>query len=48
MNDYVGERLFSEGAVERFENNRHEVVALGALDLLEGLNVVLLGAVHDG
>ena len=40
--------LFSECAVQRLENNRDEIMALGALDLLEGLDVLVLGAVHDG
>ena len=48
MKDYAGERLFSEGAVKRFKNNGHEVMAFGAFDLLKRLNVILLRAVHDG
>ena len=39
--------LLNDRAVKRFENDRHKVVALGAFDLLEGLDVVVLGAVHD-
>ena len=44
----IGWRLFGDCAVESFEYNGHKIVALGAFDLLEGLNVFLLGAVHDG
>ena len=41
------EGLLDDRAVKRFEDNRDEIVALGAFDLLEGLDVVVLGAVHD-
>ena len=30
------------------EDNRNEVVAFGTFDLLEGLNILVFGAVHDG
>ena len=38
----------SDGAVQGFKNDCYEVVALGAFDLLEGLNILVLGTVHDG
>jgi len=40
--------LFDDRAVKRFENDSDEILTLGAFDLLEGLDVVVLGAVHDG
>lgn len=40
--------LFGDRAVESFEDNRDQVVTLGAFDLLESLDIVVLGAVHDG
>lgn len=40
-------RLFYDGSVQRFEDDRHEIVTLGAFDLLEGLDIVVLGTVHD-
>ncbi len=39
--------LFGHGSVKRLKNNRHKVVTFGALDLFEGLNVFIFGAVHD-
>ncbi len=44
----VGAALFNDRSVERLENDGDEIVALGALDLLEGLNIVVLRPVHDG
>ncbi len=41
------EELLYDGPIECFEDNRDEVVTLGAFDLLESLDVVVLGAVHD-
>lgn len=41
-------RLFCDGSVESFEDDRHKITALGAFDLLERLDVVVLGPVHDG
>ena len=40
--------LFSDRSVERLENDGHEIMTFGALDLLEGLDVLVLGAVEDG
>ena len=42
-----GAGLFDDRAVKRLEDNRDEVVALGAFDLLKSLDVIVLGAVHD-
>ena len=39
---------FNDASVESFEDDCHEIVALGAFDLLEGLDVLVFGAVHDG
>jgi hypothetical protein len=39
--------LLRDGTVEGLEDDRYEVVAFGAFDLLEGLDIVMLGAVHD-
>jgi hypothetical protein len=39
--------LFYDAAVQSLENDGHEIVALRAFDLLEGLDVVVLGPVHD-
>ena len=39
---------FRKRSVKRLKNNRDEIVTLGAFDLLEGLDVLVLGAVHDG
>ena len=44
---YGGEGLLDDRAVKRFEDDRNKIVALGAFDLLEGLDVVVFGAVHD-
>jgi len=41
------EELFYDGSIKCFEDDRHKIVTLGAFDLLEGLDVVVLGAVHD-
>lgn len=41
-------KLFSDRSVEGFENDRDQVVALGAFDLFECLDVFVFGAVHDG
>ena len=40
--------LFDDGAVKCLEDDRDEIVTLGAFDLFEGLDVVVFGAVHDG
>lgn len=40
--------LFGECAVERFKHNGDKRAALRAFDLFEGLNVVVLRAIHDG
>ena len=40
--------LAGDAAIKRFKYDGHQIVALGALDLLEGLDVVVLGAVHNG
>ena len=40
--------LFGDGPVEGLKNDGHKVVTLGAFDLLEGLDVFVLGAVHNG
>ncbi len=37
-----------DGPVKGLKNDGHQVVALGAFDLLEGLNVLVFGPVHDG
>ena len=42
-----GKKLFNDRAVQRLEDDRHEIVALGTFDLFEGLDVVVLGTVHD-
>ena len=42
-----GEGLLDDRAVKRFKDDRDEIVTLGTFDLLEGLDVVMLGAVHD-
>lgn len=39
--------LLGDRAVQGLENNRDEIMALRAFDLLEGLNVVVFRAVHD-
>jgi hypothetical protein len=39
--------LFNDRAVKRLEDDGHEIVALGAFDLFECLDVVVLRAVHD-
>ena len=41
------EGLLDDRAVKRFKDDRDEIVTLGTFDLLEGLDVVVLGAVHD-
>ena len=41
------DELFCDGPIKCFEDDRHEIVTLGAFDLLEGLDVVVLGSVHD-
>ena len=41
------EGLLDDRAVKCLEDDRNEIVALGAFDLLESLDVVVLGAVHD-
>ncbi len=41
------ERLLDDRAVKRLEDDRDEIVTLGAFDLLESLDVVVFGAVHD-
>ena len=30
-----------------FEDDRYEIVTLGAFDLLESLDIIVFGAVHD-
>ena len=42
-----GEGLLDDRAVKRLKDDRHKIVTLGTLDLLESLDVVVLGAVHD-
>ena len=37
-----------DGPVKCFKNDGHEIVTLGAFDLLEGLDIFMLRAVHDG
>ena len=37
-----------DSAVKRLEDDGDEIVALGAFDLLEGLNVIVFRPVHDG
>ncbi len=39
--------LLNDRAVQRFEDDRYEIVTLGTFDLLEGLDVFVFGAVHD-
>lgn len=46
--EFVISKLLSDTAVEGFKDNRHEIVTLGTFDLFEGLDVFILGAVHDG
>ena len=41
------ETLLYDGPIKCFEDDCYEVVTLGAFDLFEGLDVVVLGAVHD-
>jgi hypothetical protein len=40
--------LLHDSAVKRLEDDRDKIVALWAFDLLEGLNVVMFGPVHNG
>jgi hypothetical protein len=43
-----GERgLLDDRAVKRLEDDGHEIMTLRALDLFEGLDVVVFWAVHD-
>ncbi len=42
-----GQCLLDDCAVKRLEDDCDEVVTLGAFDLLESLDVVVFGAVHD-
>ena len=39
--------LLYDGSVKCLEDDRDEIVTLGTFDLFEGLDVVVLGAVHD-
>ena len=39
--------LLYDGSIKCFKDDRHEVMTFGAFDLFEGLDVVMLGAVHD-
>lgn len=43
----VKEELLYDGPIKCFEDDRDEIVTLGTFDLLEGLDVVVLGAVHN-
>ena len=47
VKDRWKEELLDDRAVKRFKNDRHKIVALGTFDLLERLDVVVFGAVHD-
>jgi hypothetical protein len=40
-------KLFSDGAVQCFKDNRDKVMTFGAFDLFKGLDVLMLGAVHN-
>ena len=42
-----GECLAGDLTVERFKNNRNQIMALGAFNLLESLDVVMLRAIHN-
>jgi len=42
-----GEGLLDDRAVKRLEDDRDEIMTLGAFDLFEGLDIFVLGAVHD-
>jgi single-stranded DNA-specific DHH superfamily exonuclease len=44
----TAKQSFCDRAVQRFEDNRDEIMAFRAFDLLECLDVLVLGAVHDG
>jgi hypothetical protein len=39
--------LLNDGPVKCFEDDRHEIMTFGAFDLLESLDVIVFGAVHD-
>ncbi len=39
--------LLNDGPVKCFEDDRHEIVTFGAFDLLESLDIIVFGAVHD-
>jgi len=43
----IRDRLLRNASVKRLENNRNEIVALRTFDLFEGLNVVVLRAIHN-
>ena len=40
-------KLFDDRTVQCFEDDRYKIVTLGAFDLLEGLDILMFGAVHD-
>lgn len=39
--------LFGKRSVQSFEDDRYQVAALWTFDLLEGLDVIVLGTIHD-
>ena len=39
--------LLYDGSIKCFKDDCHEIMTFGAFDLLEGLDVVVLRAVHD-
>jgi len=39
--------LFHGRSAQRLKDNRHKRLALRALDLFEGLDILMLGTVHD-
>ena len=40
-------KLFNGGPAQRLKDDGHEGLALRAFDLFEGLNIFMLGTVHD-
>ncbi len=48
MTRYERATLFRQRPIQRFKNDGDQIVALGAFDLFEGLNIIVFGAVHDG
>ena len=39
--------LLYDGSIKCFKDDCHEIMTFGAFDLLESLNIVVFGAIHD-